>query len=255
MVKHRPQLGKPAALLILLFLFGPGPRYHGHLETLSLLANPLDIDLGRIQQGGPVKSVVLLTNPSQDTLRILSVVPSSGCTITSLDKRIICIGDTGHLFVTFDPSSKADGPIRKTITINSNAPHAFTIITLRGIVTKAHPGTMSSLSGIFAGDCAQCHVEKGSGLVGADLYTADCAICHGAKKEDKPAPALFSKSMLRHGERDLYRIITSGIPLTNMPAFGSAGHGPLSEAQVQSLVQYIMSFKKRLGNSWRRLDP
>jgi mono/diheme cytochrome c family protein len=100
------------------------------------------------------------------------------------------------------------------------------------------------LDGLFQGDCAKCHVEKGKGELGARLYEADCAICHGLKSDGKPGAELASTSMLNHSPKQWESIIANGVPNTGMPAFHTKNKGPLGDEEIASLVEYMGAFKK-----------
>jgi mono/diheme cytochrome c family protein len=103
---------------------------------------------------------------------------------------------------------------------------------------------MMHLDGLFQGDCATCHVNKGKGELGAQLYEADCAICHGTKADDKPGPELANESMLKHSPKQWQNIIENGIPNSAMPAFHIKNKGPLGDEEIASLIEYMSAFKK-----------
>jgi len=92
-------------------------------------------------------------------------------------------------------------------------------------------------------DCVQCHVEtakdsSGHDKMGEELYTAVCGVCHESSHRATFVPDL-------HHLKDptsaaFWRTwITSGKPGTLMPAFAKIEGGPLSNEQIDSLVNYL----------------
>jgi mono/diheme cytochrome c family protein len=91
---------------------------------------------------------------------------------------------------------------------------------------------------IFRGDCARCHADKGRNAFGQDLYAADCGICHESSHRESLVPDLHA--LKQPTDFDYWKtIITLGKPHTMMPAFAAANGGPLSEAQINSLANYL----------------
>jgi mono/diheme cytochrome c family protein len=91
---------------------------------------------------------------------------------------------------------------------------------------------------IFKGDCVKCHVDKGVGKMGAELYAADCGICHDAEHRAAMVPDL----KVPRSPRDLafwQKWIMEGKPGTMMPAFAQAHGGPLTQEQIDSLTLYL----------------
>ncbi len=204
-----------------------------------------DIELGTI-----VEHTFLIHNTGGDTLTIIDAHPSCGCTAAIMDFKKIPGGGTAHLKVKFDSNNKGEGPIVKLITITSNShDQAEKVIRITGRIVKsktAHKNMAMHLDGVFQGDCAKCHVDKGKGELGARLYDQDCAICHGLKAEGKPGPELSSDAMMKHTAKDWQKIIANGMPHTNMPAFAIKNKGPLGDEEIASLVEYMGAVKKEL---------
>jgi mono/diheme cytochrome c family protein len=102
---------------------------------------------------------------------------------------------------------------------------------------------MADRQAVFKGSCVTCHVEPARDAAGhekmsKDLYVAVCGICHEAEHQasfvpnlhrlPEPTNAEFWKNWIMHGK-----------PGTLMPAFAKTDGGILSEAQTESLVQYL----------------
>lgn len=237
------------AMLILLcsagVLSGASLRRSPPALTLSETVH----DFGEIERGTIVEHIFVIRNSGGDTLKISSTRASCGCTAAVVDEKSIPPGGESRLKVTFNSNNKGAGHITKTVTITSNTDPPTTVVTIEGTIVvdpSQHKTTMMHLDGIFKGDCAKCHVEKGVGKFGAELYAADCAVCHGPKSEKKPGPTLTSNQMLSHGAVQLERIIRHGLRGTNMPAFTTRELGPLSDEQIGSVVEYITAVKREV---------
>jgi cytochrome c oxidase cbb3-type subunit 3/ubiquinol-cytochrome c reductase cytochrome c subunit len=81
---------------------------------------------------------------------------------------------------------------------------------------------------------------------GAQLYAKYCKLCHGADAKGYAAdnaPSLVGESFLRGASDDFIAdAIRLGRPDTAMAAYGAVRGGPLSDAQVGSIVAYLRSF-------------
>ena len=91
---------------------------------------------------------------------------------------------------------------------------------------------------IFQGDCAACHSTRGQNAYGENLYAADCGICHESAHRASAVPDLHA---LKQPTDFAYwkTNIASGRPHTMMPAFAQAQGGPLRDAQITSLANYL----------------
>ena len=218
-------------------------------------------DFRDIEQGTKAEHNFIIGNSGTDTLVILGTHPSCGCTAAVIEGNSrIAPGKTVSLRVTFDANNKPEGPIIKSVTITSNSKDKSDAqVRIQGRVVKsklAHKVTMH-LDGLFVGDCASCHVNKGKGELGARLYEADCAVCHGTKADGKPGAELASENMMKHTPKQWKSIIENGIPNTGMPAFHTKNKGPLGDEEIASLVEYMGAFKKEAerNNMLKSLSP
>lgn len=149
--------------------------------------------------------------------------------------------ETGQLLVTVDTSGKT-GRIFKYVNIYSNdkgKPVKTLLVSATVAASPSHPFPKEKF--FFSKECASCHVEKGKGKKGKELYEADCAFCHGSRGWDRTASGLIR---MRERERDYLReVIINGLPGTPMPGWGKKNGGPLSEEEVGSLVEYIKNWR------------
>lgn len=81
------------------------------------------------------------------------------------------------------------------------------------------------------------------GASGADLYAQQCAGCHGAQGGRIPAAPLDSPTFLtRRGAANLYNTIAAG--KGTMPALDKEHGGSLSDAEIKTLVAYLLSAER-----------
>ena len=94
------------------------------------------IDYGTIEKGADGVRVFEFTNTGNAPLIITKVKSSCGCTIPSKPKGPILPGETGKISVKYDTNRVM--PIRKTITVSSNAANAPTIaLKIKGLVVDS----------------------------------------------------------------------------------------------------------------------
>jgi cytochrome c oxidase cbb3-type subunit 3 len=86
-----------------------------------------------------------------------------------------------------------------------------------------------------SGDAAQ--LEEG-----ARLYAENCAVCHGPDGQGRVGATLAKDWPSIRPDLTIRATIETGIANSPMPAWGQANGGPLSEAQIESLVAYILTW-------------
>lgn len=158
-------------------------------------------------------------------------------------------GAIGVMPVTVDLQGKS-GAMTKSLTISStagiqslimrvDAPLSKELRTLRREMNLEQ--AKADRQKVLKGSCAVCHVEKGEGKLGEELFVADCAICHNpphGRAEIVPDLAALKYEMTEESWRNV--IANGGKPGTLMPAFAKKHEGPLSDEQIESLVKYVM---------------
>ncbi|WP_194765801.1 DUF1573 domain-containing protein [Tamlana sp. I1] len=91
------------------------------------------IDYGTIEKGSNGVRVFKFTNTGDEPLIISKVSSSCGCTIPKKPKDPILPGKTGEIEVKYDTNRV--NPIRKTITVISNAADTPTVaLKIKGLV-------------------------------------------------------------------------------------------------------------------------
>ncbi|MCQ0111196.1 DUF1573 domain-containing protein [Zhouia amylolytica] len=91
------------------------------------------IDYGKIAKGSNGVRVFEFTNTGDAPLVISKAYSSCGCTVPSWPKEPIAPGKTGKIEVKYD--TNRPGPIRKTITVITNADKKSVALKIKGTVT------------------------------------------------------------------------------------------------------------------------
>jgi mono/diheme cytochrome c family protein len=189
-----------------------------------------------------------VTNISAGEVVIREVRPSCGCTVAKLPSTPwhLAPGASGEIQVATDLRGKR-GTLNKFLVVDSSA--GFKLLRFRislpvsigsGGLNQRSQNVMTALAdrqAVFKDDCARCHVPR-SNQMGEELYDVACGICHEVSTRASMVPDLAA---VRHpATRDYWRNWTArGKEGTLMPGFARSGGGPLTEAQINSLVDYL----------------
>ncbi len=90
------------------------------------------IDYGTIEKGADGVRVFEFTNTGNAPLIISNVKSTCGCTVPKKPKGPIMPGETGEIEVKYDTNRV--NPIRKTITVISNAERPTVALKIKGLV-------------------------------------------------------------------------------------------------------------------------
>lgn len=194
--------------------------------------------------------VFSFTNVSTNTVVIMDVHPSCGCTTAQLPPRpwSIPAGSNGHIGVTVNLAGKF-GTVVKTVHVATDKGSRDLIVQINilppkiPVLTDADRIRQMAIAkvdrqAVFKNDCATCHEKNGEFRYGKALFDADCGICHEATHRASMVPDLHNLKAPTNA--DFWRVwIEHGKPGTFMPAFSAADGGPLSDMQIASLVAYL----------------
>lgn len=101
--------------------------------------NERDFDFGCMPKGAKVTHTYDIINRGTDTLRIIKVSPTCGCTYAPLSKADIAPDEDSQLDIFFD-SKKFHGKITKKVAVLSNDPaDPYTDIYFTALVDRVHP--------------------------------------------------------------------------------------------------------------------
>jgi cytochrome c5 len=210
------------------------------IQLIDSSFNAGDVTVGRV-----IEHAYTVKNIGTAPLKLSKLTTSCGCTAALAQDSIINPNTCGTIKVTFSTIGKGGGFTTKSIDVVSNAwnrPLEHLILRAHLVPDSSHALQMH-LTGIFAGQCAICHAERGIGKHGKELFEEDCAMCHSPSTGRNPGPELTRHLLLRHSGSDFSQIIERGISGRNMPAFGRDYGGPLDQVQLTSLVSYLVEVK------------
>jgi cytochrome c5 len=129
------------------------------------------------------------------------------------------------------------GNISKTVQVYTNDPsRPVTALTVRMYVKDAIHMKHHEPREIFGAPCRGCHVERGRGKQGRELFISDCLMCHSKYKS---AAAVQQMKGERRGR--LVGAVRNGVRGSAMPGWSAGNGGPLTGEQIRSLVDFISS--------------
>ncbi|OEY73105.1 DUF1573 domain-containing protein [Salegentibacter salarius] len=103
-------------------------------ETAKIEFKSETIDYGEIKKGSDGLRIFEFTNTGNVPLVIANVTSSCGCTIPKKPEDPIQPGETGEIQVKYN--TKLVGPIRKTVTVYSNADESTKSLKIKGRVIE-----------------------------------------------------------------------------------------------------------------------
>ena len=191
-----------------------------------------------------------VTNISGREIVIKQLHPTCGCTIAKMPGQPWKMGpnDHGEIQLSVDLRGKR-GILGKSVFVDSSegyrAIHFKVVIPDRaGAMSADQRGNNFQIAAadrqaVFKNDCAKCHLEPARGKRGHELYVAACSICHDADERAAVVPDL--KALKKPTDKAFWkRSVAAGKPGSLMPAFAQDEGGPLTPAQVDSLVDYLL---------------
>jgi mono/diheme cytochrome c family protein len=87
---------------------------------------------------------------------------------------------------------------------------------------------------------------NGNAENGATVYVVHCQDCHGTQGIGQVGPRLVKAWPSARPDLTIQRTIRDGVPGTLMPAWGQAGGGPLTEAQLGDLTALILQWRSEI---------
>jgi len=188
-----------------------------------------------------------VTNRTDHRVEIRSTATSCHCTVAVPPRTpwIIEPGAKDSLAVTVDIRSRRGG-LTKTIYVDTTEGEELLLVHVQVPPPPAIQREMNLMTAqadrqsVLRGDCASCHVTPTVGKRGAELFQTACAICHGSEHRASMVPDLAVAKV--HRDAGYWeKWIREGSNGTLMPAFDRAHEGPLDDAQIKSLVEYLVT--------------
>jgi mono/diheme cytochrome c family protein len=195
---------------------------------------------------GAAQFTFTVTNRSKEPVTILQVRPSCGCTTVDLPPTpwVVAPGAGGAVTALVDFRGK-EGELEKALFVGTSAGPQTLIMRVKvPAMDEEHrrlnqQAALANRQAVFANECALCHAVPANGKTGGELFQAACAVCHMAPHRATMVPDL----LVAREKRDAAwwtKWITEGKQGTLMPAFAEKHGGPLTAAQVDSLVEYLV---------------
>lgn len=88
---------------------------------------------GEVEEGEAARHVFTFRNEGDAPLRVLSVVPSCGCTTPDWTEEAVAPGETGAITVVYDSYGRP-GPFQKSIAVRSDGEPRLTTLYISGEV-------------------------------------------------------------------------------------------------------------------------
>lgn len=233
-------------LLVLCLLNSPVPAENKVCPEIS--SDSSRYDFGEIEESAILKHTFKIKNTGKAVLLISGVFSSCGCTVPKLAANKLQPGESTDLSVVIDTAMK-QGKVTKTVSVLSNDPiNPNYKFYMSMNVKNAHKDlTEAGMAKIFTSDrCNSCHVAKGNGLFGEELYKADCAMCHGKLGLGAIGPQLLGPYENSDFKKAMEKVASYGSPVhRSMPGFLVDAGGPLSKEQIDSILKYLSEVSKK----------
>lgn len=190
--------------------------------------------------------VFWVTNTAATNVTIDHVQPSCGCTVARLPKDPWPLnpGESGPITATVNFAGKS-GSFTKTLTVHSTEGQQMLQMKLtvpfdpKAMERQANMNkALADKQAVFKGDCAACHVEKGKGKSGEELYVADCAICH-EPEHGKAEMVSDLHNLNKKTDKAYWKYFITNGGKTLMPAFSKAQGGPLGDEEIDKLAEFL----------------
>jgi mono/diheme cytochrome c family protein len=242
-----------ALLSIVLMTLAFSCNYADGADGAPIIAiEPTSFDFSKVEEGSMLHHIFKVTNNGNADLILNRAYASCGCTTALLSKALLKPAEQAELIVTIDTAMKQE-KVAKLVYVSSNDPkHPVSSVKLLMDVQDPHRGmARDGETKIFSDQhCASCHVARGIGKLGMNLYNADCAMCHGPKAEGAVGPALFGPYNDAAFTNQIVKITSHGSPVhRSMPGFLKQSGGPLTSEEIDSIVAYLHNLSKARGVS------
>jgi len=127
-----PKLKMMKKIVLVLFIGMLGLSLTAQDNAAKIEFKTETVDYGEINKGSDGVRVFEFTNTGNAPLIVSNVKSSCGCTIPKWSKDPILPGKTGKIDVKYD--TKRVGPIRKAITVTSNAATPTKVLKIKGTI-------------------------------------------------------------------------------------------------------------------------
>lgn len=223
----------------------------GRQAPASLPAHPLVWDATQKSaapkfEDGVARFEFHVTNTSDRPVVVYYVRASCGCTTVEAPRMpwTLAPAAQGTVKATVDFLGK-EGEIAKDLLVGTVAGTQTLTMLIKvppmdaAMRERNQALAAANRQSVFQGNCAACHAAPAESRYGEDLFAAVCAICHQSKHRASMVPDLN----VAKEKRDAAwwtRWVEDGREQTLMPGFATKHGGPLSQPQIESLVEYLL---------------
>lgn len=187
-------------------------------------------------------------NVSDAPVEVRGISTSCRCTagIMRAQPWIIAPGTSDTLRVIVDLRSRR-GALTKTIYVDTTAGEELLLVHVQVPTPPAIQREMNLMvaqadrQAVLRGDCVSCHVTPAVGKMGGELFQAACQVCHGAEHRASMVPDLKAPPTVRRDGAYWNEWIRNGKDGTLMPAWDKKRGGVLDDAQIESLIAYLLA--------------
>lgn len=217
------------------------PHESGHIAFQETF-----FDFGTVTEGDVVKHTFRLKNEGNGRATISNVETSCGCTTASGALKAYAPGETGEVEIAVDTKGKK-GIVVKTIafTVENSDVSPVQVSLSMNLVPPPHPKVENARNINTEATCKSCHLESGQGQYGIFLYHRICSQCHGKRGTGGAALALNDPVWQQAPDEYLKKVVREGQPEKGMPSYVTGVTPPLSDEQVNTLIEYIRSLVQR----------
>jgi cytochrome c553 len=233
--------------MLCLFLVGLAARELRAAAASSLAWDAVEKSF--VAKPGETEAVIpfLVTNQSGSAVQMREASTSCHCTQAVFPRRpwVLEPGTTDTLTVHVDLRGRHGG-LTKTVYLDTSSGEQILVVHVQ---VPPPPAVMREMNrdlaladrqAVLRGDCASCHVTPTLGKTGGELFRTACLICHGSPTRATMVPDLAVAKTQRDAAY-WTKWIRDGGEKTLMPAFAKENGGSLDDAQIQSLVQYLVA--------------
>ncbi len=134
-MKYQFKIKMMKNLIVILFVGMFGISAFAQEKVAKIEFKTSEIDYGTIEKGADGVRVFEFTNTGNAPLIISKATSTCGCTVPKKPEGPIMPGETGKIEVKYD--TQRNGPIRKTITVISNADTPSVALKIKGDVVDS----------------------------------------------------------------------------------------------------------------------
>jgi len=209
--------------------------------------------LGDVYNNELLKHRFKWVNTGTSVVTKLKAETSCGCTTAVVSTSTVPAGGTVFVDIEADLEGKR-GHIEKTIDVTFEydgrrytEEYRLGFDAMQNVLAHNNRQLGEKL---FGPKCAKCHADPAKDKYGKELFSAVCGFCHGKNAQGAMASGFTRLSYLKNLDRArILRFINDGSEDGSMPGFAAGNGGPLTERQVESLMQFFENKRKE----WTKL--